>query len=250
MRHKYFILRIIVLFFSFGFVNQTNFKANQLVYPKVKQAFSNQEVDLKTLFRLNKINPDECEVYIRGFKKEGTLELWARNRTDKRYSYIESYPFCSNVGVLGPKRREGDNQIPEGFYNLSSFNPNSNYHLSLQVSYPNKSDSILSKHKKLGGLIFIHGGCQTIGCIPIMDDKIERLYVSCVLARSNGQIEIPIHIFPNRMNYSNYKSLLNSDNDKSKHVFWTNLKPVYQHFEETGELLTISVNHQGRYLFK
>ncbi len=99
------------------------------------------------------------------------------------------------------------------------------------------------------GQIFVHGGCLTIGCIPITDDKIEELYVMSVLAKDNGQMDIPIHIFPNRMNYANYKALLARYPDLELRIFWTNLRCVYQHFEQTGHLMQIQINHQGRYLF-
>ncbi len=225
------------------------FRAEQLEFPRVKEAFENNEVDVKTKLRLAGIQPERFDLYVRAFKKEESVEVWAKNRTDNMYTLIETYPFCSNVGDPGPKRQQGDNQIPEGFYNFSLFNPNSNYHLSLKVSYPNKSDSLLSKHKDLGGQIFVHGGCLTIGCIPITDDKIEELYVMSVLAKDNGQLDIPIHIFPNRMNYANYKALLARYPDPELRIFWTNLRPVYQHFEQTGQLMQIQINHQGRYLF-
>lgn len=236
-----------VLFSSFN--DETGFKMEQMEFDRVKKVFDDREQEVKTMIRLSKIDADGFELYIRAFKTEGILEAWGRNKGEKAYKLIATYPFCSNVGVSGPKRKEGDHQIPEGFYNLSKFNPESNYHLSLKVSYPNKSDSILSPHTNLGGQIFIHGGCLTVGCIPITDYSIEELYVMSVLARDQGQEVIPIHIFPARMNYSNYKLLLEKNNDNELHVFWTNLKPVYQHFEQTGELLHITVNHQGRYLF-
>ena len=225
------------------------FRSAQLEFPRVKVAFENKEVDVKTKLRLAGIQPERFDLYVRAFKKEESIEVWAKNRADNMYTLIETYPFCSNVGDLGPKRQQGDKQIPEGFYHFSMFNPNSNYHLSLKVNCPNKSDSLLSEHSDLGGQIFLHGGCLTIGCIPITDDKIEELYVMSVLAKDNGQMEIPIHIFPNRMNYANYKSLLGRYPDRALHIFWTNLRPVYQHFEQTGQIMQIQINHQGRYLF-
>lgn len=247
MRNKTFI--VIGLFLLLGFKSDQGFRDEQLTYPRVKAAFDTFEVDAKTKLLLAGINLDRFDLYLRAFKKEGMLEVWAKNRQTSMYTLLEAYPFCSNVGALGPKRQQGDNQIPEGFYNISLFNPNSSYHLSMQVSYPNKSDSLLSPHSDLGGQIFIHGGCLTIGCIPITDEKISELYVLSVLAKDNGQMDIPVHIFPNRMNYSNYKALLQSTDDRLLHVFWTNLRPVYQHFEVTGEILGIRINHQGRYLF-
>ncbi|MFT5513207.1 MAG: murein L,D-transpeptidase YafK [Bacteroidia bacterium] len=232
-----------------GLKSDNGFRAEQLEFPRVRTAFENKEVDIKTKLRLANVQPESFDLYVRAFKQEGMVEVWAKNRQEKMFTLISTYAFCSNVGDLGPKREQGDNQIPEGFYEFSLFNPNSNYHLSLKVNYPNKSDSLLSPYANLGGQIFVHGGCLTIGCIPITDDKIEELYVLAVLAKDNGQNHIPIHIFPNRMNYSNYKSLLAKHPNRGLHIFWTNLRPIYQHFEQTGRLMKVKINHQGRYLF-
>jgi murein L,D-transpeptidase YafK len=104
------------------------------------------------------------------------------------------------LGSLGPKRIQGDYQVPEGFYYVNEFNPNSNYHLALGLNYPNASDKILSDSVQPGGDIYIHGSCVTTGCIPIKDDQIEELYVLTTFARNLGQDFIPVHIFPVRFN--------------------------------------------------
>lgn len=103
------------------------------------------------------------------------------------FRLIKDYQICSLSGELGPKRQQGDLQVPEGFYWIDRFNPASNFYLSLGINYPNQFDRILGKSGELGGDIFIHGGCVTIGCIPITDDKIKELYLIAVEAKSNGQ---------------------------------------------------------------
>ncbi|WP_368737359.1 murein L,D-transpeptidase family protein, partial [Acinetobacter pittii] len=80
---------------------------------------------------------------------------------------------CALSGVLGPKRKEGDYQVPEGFYYINEFRPNSNYHLALGLNYPNAADIQWSDSLHPGNEIFIHGGCITVGCIPIQDHQIE-----------------------------------------------------------------------------
>ena len=80
-------------------------------------------------------------------------------------------------GTTGPKRLQGDFQVPEGFYHINEFNPNSNYHLSMGLNYPNSSDRILSDSLRPGGEIYIHGSCVSVGCIPLNDDEIEELYL-------------------------------------------------------------------------
>ncbi len=111
------------------------------------------------------------DILLRAYKQESELELWAKNKKDKQYTLLKTYKICASSGTLGPKRKQGDIQVPEGFYVIDRFNPVSNFYLSLGVSYPNASDKILGVKGALGGDIFIHGNCVTIGCLPISDDK-------------------------------------------------------------------------------
>lgn len=83
--------------------------------------------------------------------------------------------MCMQSGTLGPKRMEGDYQMPEGFYYINEFKPYSNFHLALGINYPNASDKVLSDARRPGGDIYIHGGCVSTGCIAISDQPIEEL---------------------------------------------------------------------------
>ena len=112
-----------------------------------------------------------------GLKHEKVLEIWTKK--DNKYIHIITYHFTAFSGVLGPKFKEGDRQIPEGIYGISYLNPKSKFHLSMRVTYPNDFDKKMAKEENrtnLGGDIMIHGSNKTIGCIPIGDDKIEELY--------------------------------------------------------------------------
>jgi murein L,D-transpeptidase YafK len=112
-----------------------------------------------------------------GLKYEKVLEVWGEERGKQHL--IVTYPFTAFSGILGPKFKEGDRQIPEGIYGISHLNPKSKFHLSMRVTYPNAFDKKMAKKEKrtnLGGDIMIHGSNRTIGCIPIGDDKIEELY--------------------------------------------------------------------------
>lgn len=123
------------------------------------------------------------EVWLLAFKDEKRLEVWGRGQ--KGPAFLKAYPFTAFSGTLGPKRREGDLQIPEGFYEVGHLNPNSSYHLSLFVTYPNATDVAHSKvpRKAMGGEIFIHGRAVTIGCIPLGDDAIEEVFTLVAQAR-------------------------------------------------------------------
>ena len=116
-------------------------------------------------------------IYIRSFKYDGQLEVWVKNERKEPYKLFKTYKICALAGTLGPKRMAGDYQVPEGFYYINEFNPNSNYHLSLGLNYPNLSDKVLSDSLRPGGDIYIHGSCVTVGCIPVTDQQIEEIDV-------------------------------------------------------------------------
>ena len=112
-----------------------------------------------------------------GLKHEKRLEIWGTDRSEQHL--LATYPFTAFSGILSPKLKEGDRQIPEGIYRIDYLNPNSKFHLSMHLTYPNAFDKKMAKREKrthLGGEIMIHGSNRTIGCIPIGDDKIEELY--------------------------------------------------------------------------
>jgi murein L,D-transpeptidase YafK len=116
-------------------------------------------------------------LYLIALKNERQLEVWAK--TPNRGTQLNSFPFTGYSGQLGPKLREGDGQIPEGIYKVNSLNPNSAYHLSIKLNYPNSYDRQAAKahgRTNLGSNIFIHGNSLSIGCIPIGDENIEKLF--------------------------------------------------------------------------
>ncbi|MDL5057487.1 L,D-transpeptidase family protein, partial [Geitlerinema calcuttense] len=150
---------------------------------------------LKPCFDAAQIAWPPAQIALLGFKQEKRLEVHAAG-ADGRFRFIRSYPFTATSGQLGPKLREGDRQIPEGFYGIESLNPNSLYHLSLRVNYPNSFDRELGREdgrKNLGGDIMIHGRSVTIGCIPVGDPAIEELFV---LAALTGIEKIQVIISP------------------------------------------------------
>ena len=112
---------------------------------RVDKAYEEKEDYLKELLSENGIESFNINVLIIGLKKERDLQIWIKHKDSLKYNLLINYEFCSFSGELGPKRKEGDLQIPEGFYYISYFNPWSSFHLSLKVSYPNQSDKILGE---------------------------------------------------------------------------------------------------------
>jgi len=230
---------------------QQSFLENQKLYPRVGEAFREKEEALKKEFAKKGISYPAKQMYIRSFKLDSELEIWVRNNVTDTFTLLKTYRVCSLSGKMGPKRKEGDRQVPEGFYYINDFNPNSSFHLSLGINYPNYSDKILSDQKKPGGDIYIHGSCLTIGCIPLTDDFIEEVYILAVNAKNNGQDFIPVHVFPVRFGNTRSLDYLGSisltDNEAQK--FWVNLKEAYDYFEKTRKIPVVMVNSQGKYVY-
>ena len=224
------------------------FVREQLRYSRVRSAREVAYPTIEKLFKERGIDYPAAEMYIRVFKQERELELWVRPVGSDRFELLRSYPVCALAGVLGPKRIQGDRQVPEGFYAIDLFNPESSYHLSLRINYPNQRDRAASRVKHgLGGDIFIHGGCKSDGCIAITDDAIQQLYWIAVTARGSGQKQIPVHIFPARLDGGVRKLGRTYHKGTSLLEFWETLRPAYDYFERTRRLPEIGVDLRGKY---
>lgn len=224
------------------------FLETQRHFPRVREAIAEKLDVVQNTFKQKGQNFPPKEIYIRVFKHEQEIELWARAAETDTFLFIKNYPFCSSSGQLGPKRKQGDGQIPEGYYYINRFNPSSNFYLSLGLNYPNSSDRILGKKGSLGGDIFIHGNCVTIGCIPITDDLIKELYLIAVYTKNKGQDKIPVHIFPIKMNGSNLSKIEAFSPENTK--FWNNLKGGYSYFEEHHKIPKVTIEQNtGSYLY-
>ncbi len=222
----------------------------QMSMPRVSRAFSLYNEQLRSQFISKGFAYPPKNIYIRAFKEHKELEVWVKNSNSDTFALFKTYPICAQAGVLGPKRQEGDRQVPEGLYFISDFNPNSNFYLSMLVSYPNYSDLLLGNKQSPGGEIYVHGNCVTVGCLPMGDDAIMEIYTLCLNARLNGQANIPIHIFPVRFNREGLNYLGKKyENDYAKQRFWINLKSAYDIFEKTHKLFPVMYNAEGKYVF-
>lgn len=132
-----------------------------------------------------------------GLKAEKQLELWAAN-IDGQFQRLKTYPMLAASGDLGPKRRQGDRQVPEGHYKLVYLNADSDFHLSMLLNYPNAADKAresegLADGADLGGDICVHGSNQSVGCIAVGDAAIEEIFTLAALARVGSR---DILVFP------------------------------------------------------
>ena len=164
-------------------------------------------------------------ILIRTYKKEAEFEIW-KMKKDGQYTLLKTYPMCRWSGQLGPKVREGDRQVPEGFYSIApgQMNPNSNYYLSFNVGYPNAYDRALGH---TGGSIMVHGACSSAGCFSMTDTQIGEIYAVAREAFGGGQRAIQMQSLPFRMTAENLAKHRLDPNMP----FWRQLKQGADHFE-------------------
>ncbi|MDD5036141.1 MAG: L,D-transpeptidase family protein, partial [Methylococcaceae bacterium] len=152
------------------------------------------ERKLKPYFAKAKLAYPPREITLIALKTEKRLEVWARG--DGEYRFIRDYDIQAASGVSGPKLNQGDRQVPEGIYRIVGLNPNSNYHLSMKLNYPNEFDRFHAEMEGRfdpGSDIFIHGKAVSIGCLAMGDEAIEELFV---LAAQVGKENMKVVIAP------------------------------------------------------
>ena len=263
MKKKVYYILSIIFFIVFNFNIFPN--NNYFKFPRIIKAIKEKDEYLRKLFKLREVPYPNKGIYIRVFKLEKLVELWAFSPNKKKYILIKVYRICKTSGVLGPKRRENDLQIPEGFYYMESFNPQSRFFISIKINYPNKSDLIRGNKKNPGGNIFIHGNCVSRGCIPITDNFIKELFWVTLQARDLGEKRIPVHIFPFRMSkwkkysrnivynikhWQKFHYLVGNYHPKTYTdmiSFWKELKSISNYFEKYKNLPLIKTGNKGEY---
>jgi murein L,D-transpeptidase YafK len=198
------------------------------VTPKIKKELTDKGFQLGS------------SIFIRIFKLPAELEVWINK--NKHYELFKTYPICDFSGYPGPKLHEGDWQSPEGFYSVSAdrMNPQSNYHLSFNIGYPNEYDKLLNRS---GSNIMVHGNCSSMGCFAMNDYRIEEIYTLAHVALTNGQQSFSVHVFPFRMTTDNMEKFQSSPWIE----FWKNLKEGFDAFEQTRQVPEIRVA-SGKYV--
>lgn len=247
-----FVSFVVTASAQFSYKNGTtpsSFIDYQKTFPRPDESFKRKEDTLQKQFEAKNLHWPANYIYIRSFKYDSQLEVWVKDEIKDPFKLFKTYKVCALAGALGPKRLEGDYQVPEGFYYINEFNPRSEYYLSLGLNYPNVSDKILSDSLRPGGAIYIHGSCVTVGCIPVTDQQIDELYILAAHAKNQGQDYIPVHIFPIRFNVA--KSIKYLDNitkdDAYLKKFSASLEDAFDYFEKYKQLPVILINEKGEY---
>lgn len=228
----------------------TSFVDYQRTFSRAEESFKRKEDTLQKQFAQKGLKWPANYIYIRSFKYDSQLEVWVKNEIEEPFKLFKTYKVCALAGTLGPKRLEGDYQVPEGFYYINEFNPKSSYYLSLGINYPNASDRLLSDSIRPGSGIYIHGSCVTVGCIPLTDEKIDELYILAAHAKSQGQDYIPVHIFPIRYNVARSVNYFNNfaKDDPSLKKFAAKLEDAFDYFDKFKQLPVVMITDNGEYM--
>ena len=187
---------------------------------------SEHPISSAVLDQMSKIDTTpSAPVLIRTYKKEAELEIW-KMKSDGRYALLKAYPICRWSGQLGPKKIEGDMQVPEGFYTIEpgQMNPNSHYYLAFNVGYPNAYDRA---YGRTGGAVMVHGVCSSAGCFSMTDEQVADIYAIARDAFRGGQRQIQLQSYPFRMTAENMARYRLDPNI----AFWKELKNGSDHFE-------------------
>jgi murein L,D-transpeptidase YafK len=197
-------------------------------YLDQSSARSQQPISTATLSEMTALDTTPSSpTLIRTYKKEAELEIW-KMKSNGEYALLKTYPMCRWSGQLGPKKREGDMQVPEGFYSIApgQMNPNSHYYLAFNVGYPNAYDRA---YGRTGGSVMVHGVCSSAGCFSMTDEQVADIYAIARDSFAGGQREIQLQSYPFHMTAENMtKFRLDPNID-----FWKNLKDGSDHFEVT-----------------
>jgi len=184
----------------------------------------------------------DSPILVRLFKEESELEVWKKNR-DGDYALLKTYPICRWSGDLGPKKKEGDRQAPEGFYTITpgQMNPRSSYYLAFNTGFPNAYDRA---HGYSGSELMVHGDCSSRGCYAMTDEQIQEIYALARDSFFGGQKAFQLEAFPFRLTALNMAKHRNNPN----FAFWKMLKEGYDHFEATKQEPKVAVCEK-RYVF-
>ncbi len=178
--------------------------------------------------------------FIRIFKESSELELWLQPVTDSAFQRFKTWRIANWSGKLGPKLAEGDGQAPEGIYATHSglLNPQSAFHLSFNIGYPNAFDRA---HDRTGSFIMVHGSNVSIGCFAMTDPVIEEIYLIVEAALKNGQREVPIHVFPFRFTDERLTRAAPKPDEAPWLDFWNDLRPIHDAFENAHQVPQVQI---------
>ncbi len=214
------LTRFLLPLMALGMLSQAASSCKEAEPDRVAAARENVQPQLGAFFGL--------PVFIRIVKESWLLELWVQH--EGTWQILKTYPIAGMSGTLGPKQAEGDEQAPEGFYDVvpERLTPRSRYHLGMNIGYPNAYDLSLGR---TGSFIMIHGGNESVGCFAMTDEGIEEIYSMVYEAFRAGQKRVEVHIYPFEMT----DARMQREKDSPHTDFWRSLQARWQHTHDKHE---------------
>ena len=204
-------------------------------------ARKNKLAEATALFKKAKLKWPPRQLLLRVYKAQQVMEVWASDKASGKLTQVANYAICATSGYAGPKKREGDGQVPEGFYTIDYFKNRSTFYLALRVSYPNRRDR---KLKYTGSAIMIHGNCVSIGCMAMTDERIQELWVMARAMRK-ARRKVTVHIFPS----CDMQGAISGAQSPKLKAFWQNIQLGFSRFNASNELPRWKVGKLGEYVF-
>jgi murein L,D-transpeptidase YafK len=231
-------------FYLFAFLLACN--SNEEKMDRVAIAYQNHEMALrKKCTELGLSWGSEVAIVV--YKYEMLAEIYLLSNS-QHWTLFEQLNICAASGGPGRKLKEGDRQVPEGFYEVTVFNPRSKFHLSLGINYPNEADLVVANAEHPGGEIYIHGGCLSVGCCALTNQGVEPLYVLCDAARQAQKPQPKVLILPCR--FSQTTMDWSSVEWAQWQSFWTGLQQGYHWFIFNQKWPKMRIDEYGNYLLE
>lgn len=170
-------------------------RAEDTMSPEKAAATAAARFRLRAMFSMHGISYPPEGIALIGLKQEKLLEV--RAKTTSGWIKVKTYKVLKASGFPGPKLREGDKQVPEGIYRITTLNPESKYYLSLKLDFPNEFDLMHADkegRKEPGSDIYIHGKDISTGCLAMGDPAMDELYTMVMDA---GMTNVTVVIAPN-----------------------------------------------------
>lgn len=241
---------ILLTFLLGNLTTESVFMSDQKKFSRVQVAIIEKQKKIESILNQNNLEINNFNLVFVAYKDCRELEVYAKKTTETDYKKIDTYKVAALCSLIGPKKMAGDMKTPEGLYYIDTYNPNSQYYLSMGINYPNQVDRKKSNSKNLGGDIYIHGSQVTAGCLAMTDDKIKELYLYAINAKNNGQTRIPVYIFPFKMNDAFFEIYKNKHTNNPELIaFWSNLKEGHDKFMNEKHELAYTVDNAGNYNF-
>lgn len=184
-------------------------------------------------------------VFLRLFKKEQELELWMQARGHADFTLFRVYRLQASSLTPGPKRREGDRLIPEGFYyqTASQYREHDQSvgdREEIDLGYPNDWDRLDADVS--GAAVLAVGASRDSVCLLSAEDMAE-VKTMIGAAFSSGQRVLRLHLFPFRMSDEMMSREWNESSASAD--FWMKLKEGYDFFENAGFPPNVTVDSSG-----